>query len=601
MNRPIGHTLRSPLSLAVTVLLACVLGGPGAGTAQQTSAERSQLPGFSEVIDVRVVNVEVVVVDREGRRVFGLAPEDFRLRVDGELVPIDYFSEIVEGKVVEPTSSQTTEPREPGATVPGIPSAEAGRRLRTNHLVFIDNFFSIGRDRDRVLEKLEEDLVQAGDDDRFAVVAFDGRRLDLLTGWTNDRARLRQALADARRRKTHGLERIAELRTNEVQRRERKSLNRGLEDRIVASGGDVPERAFFEGRLDAIELEYANRLADQVERSVLAATSALRSFAGPSGRKVMLVLSGGWPYSPAEYTVNDSIATVDEVASGASDNQLLGRDALFRPLVDTANLLGYTLYPVDVPGLDRSPGVDASEDFTQIVSLATGADGGAAGAPTQPREALIHDALQHMATETGGLALVNSLRDRSLGEVIADTRSFYWLGFTPKRLENDSAHDIRIEVIGRDDLRVRARAGYVDLSRGTEVTMMVESALLFGDPPSNKPLKIQFGRPQRSGLGKMSVPLEVGFSMDEITLVPNQGRYENQLEIRITVMDEQGNRSQTSIDTIPISGQEPPRPGQLYFYETDLRLRKKEHRIVVAIYDPLSGAILSSSGDISGL
>ena len=50
-------------------------------------AAASQSPEpFGEVIDVRVVNVEVVVTDRDGNRVAGLQPGDFRLRVDGEVL-----------------------------------------------------------------------------------------------------------------------------------------------------------------------------------------------------------------------------------------------------------------------------------------------------------------------------------------------------------------------------------------------------------------------------------------------------------------------------------------------------------------------------------
>ncbi len=43
---------------------------------------------------------------------------------------------------------------------------------------------------------------------------------------------------------------------------------------------------------------------DEVERRlesmVLAVTSTLRSFGNPPGRKVMLLMSGGWPHSPAK-------------------------------------------------------------------------------------------------------------------------------------------------------------------------------------------------------------------------------------------------------------------------------------------------------------
>ncbi|MYF05689.1 MAG: hypothetical protein F4230_12255 [Holophagales bacterium] len=65
-------------------------------------AQQEDLPAvFSEVIDVRVVNIEVVVTDRDGNRVHGLTASDFELLVDGEPTPIDYLVSIAEGRALE--------------------------------------------------------------------------------------------------------------------------------------------------------------------------------------------------------------------------------------------------------------------------------------------------------------------------------------------------------------------------------------------------------------------------------------------------------------------------------------------------------------------
>ena len=98
----------------------------------------------------------------------------------------------------------------------------------------------------------------------------------------------------------------------------------------------------------------------------------------------------------------------------------------------------------------------------------------------------------------------------------------------------------------------------------------------------------------------MEVPLEVGLSMDQITLLETNGRFVNELEIRVTVMDKIGNRSETVLDTILIDGSQPPGPEQLYFYETTLLLRRKEHRIVVAVYDHEGVGNLQGVGDDHG-
>ncbi|REJ79967.1 MAG: VWA domain-containing protein [Acidobacteria bacterium] len=568
-------------SVALMALVALV-----ALAAAPLGAQRT-LPGFAEAIDVRVVNLEVVVTDRDGNRVTGLGPEQFLLEVDGEATAIDFFSEVRDGRAIQRSAAGNAEG--PGA-IGGVADGEA---LRTNYLVFVDDYFSIARDRDRVLDNLRQQLTALGALDRVAIVAYDGRTIDLISNWTGDRSEIAAALDRAQRRDAFGTQRLAELRTNDLDRRQRAELALTNLERLEQTG-ELPDPNFMDTRLQPVELAYANRLTDQVEKSVLAAVSTLRSFAGPPGRRVMLLLSGGWPLSTPEYTVNDLRATAAAVGAGSLDNTFPGPGELYEPLVDTANLLGYTLYPIDVPGQNREIGVSAEEGLGDFERLdpTVGAGSGATA-----REVQVHQALGYIADRTGGRALLNSQRDEALQRAVEDTRTFYWLGFTPKRNEDDAAHSIEVQIVGRPDLRVRARDGFVDLSRGAEVTMMVESALLFGDPPTNKPLALEFGKPQKRR-GKIDLPLEVGISLDEITLIPQNGQWINELEIRVTVMDAVGNRSETQLDTIPIAGDYQPRPGQSWFYETTLRLRDREHRIVVAVYDPISGAILSSSAEL---
>ena len=81
-------------------------------------------------------------------------------------------------------------------------------------------------------------------------------------------------------------------------------------------------------------------------------------------------------------------------------------------------------------------------------------------------------------------------------------------------------------------------------------------------------------------------------------LLPIAGRWTNELEFRVTVIDEDGDRSETPIEKILISGPSKPEPGDVFYYETNLLLRRREHRFVAAVYDPLTGAILSTSGSV---
>ena len=157
--------------------------------------------------------------------------------------------------------------------------------------------------------------------------------------------------------------------------------------------------------------------------------AAMRAFSSAPGRKIMLLLSGGWP--------------------GGKDPRIS----------EAANLLGYSLYPVDVSGLQTS-GVPLSAAYVGL----TPADAGAGyGFITSDWERRVHWGFEDMARETGGKASLNGLRTAALERTLEDTEAYYWLGFSPTWKADGQKHDIRLEV-RRSGLRVRSRRGYSDLS-----------------------------------------------------------------------------------------------------------------------------------------
>ena len=286
-----------------------------------------------------------------------------------------------------------------------------------------------------------------------------------------------------------------------------------------------------------------------------------------------------------------------------------------------ANLVGYTLYPVDLPGF--RPAFGRSDARIADVSVGYNAPGRAGGATTttgallldqetslQPyqnasgappawnREWAQEAALTFLAHQTGGLAMINASRDTALARTSADTRYYYWLGFEPARMQDDEVHAIRVRLVGRPDLRVRSRRNFLDMSRATEVTMLVEGSLLFGGAPGKESLAVRFGAPQSRRGRKMEVPMEVSIPLDDVELLPMGDQWMNELELRVTVINEHGERSETPIERVSIAGPTEPQPGDVFVYETNLLLRNREHRYVAAVYDPLTGAILSASGTV---
>ena len=356
---------------------------------------------------------------------------------------------------------------------------------------------------------------------------------------------------------------------------------------LLESGQQVSSG--LSGDNSRLGLSYREKTSNQLESSVLAAMATMRQFANRSGRKVMLVLAGGWPRSVEIFARERLPGSTLPV-----DRRVMSEHELYGPLVSTANLIGFSLYPVDLPGLTRDFFGDASRGFGANAQP----DGTGAAPGTLEKEDTIHSALHLLASSTGGVPLMNARRDLALASVVADTRSYYWLGFEPQRRENNRFHEIEVRLVGRADLNARTREGYVDMSRDHELDMTAKAALLFGDPPEALPLQVHFSEPVRAGRRRMSVHVEVAIPLDEIQLLPVAGEWLSVVEIRVTAMDGAGNRSEVSFEKVPIAGSQEPQPGQIFYYETDLELRRREHSYVITVHDPLTGTNLTSTGKL---
>src|SRR4051812_9000869 len=71
--------------------------------------EASNVPGASQKIEVRVVNVDAHVTDKTGKPFLGLASADFEVLEDGRPQPISNFT-IVEKTQVRPAPGASSQP-----------------------------------------------------------------------------------------------------------------------------------------------------------------------------------------------------------------------------------------------------------------------------------------------------------------------------------------------------------------------------------------------------------------------------------------------------------------------------------------------------------
>ncbi|HEX3126095.1 MAG TPA: VWA domain-containing protein [Thermoanaerobaculia bacterium] len=548
------------------------------GSALPLAAQAGE-PAFGEAIDVRVVNVEAVVTGKDGERVRGLTKDDFRLLVDGRDVPIGFFNEITDGTLVGIGGV------EGGEVEVDSPEAETvGRRV----LVFVDDSFGIAPHRNAVLDKIGQSLGKLSPQDQVAVVAFDGKKLKLLSDWTADRARISAALTEARGRRTHGM--IVQAQLREINR----SLGalsdvKGFTPLPVPTTVGASAGRFGQEGFDGTEFQETGGgvmidIPYLLRQVVTASAAAMRAVSIPEkqgGRKVMLLLSGGWPM--LEYSSPQGLLDARSLSQDWLDSFGGVGQALFQPLVDTANRLGYTIYPVDMPGLGVGTAADVREtDFSNNRMVSS------------PWDQATDAALNYLAEETGGRASVNSARLEALDRMAEDTRSYYWFGFTPAWKADDRHH--RIEVVARrPGLKVRARSGFTDMSNRTEMAMSTEGLLLFGskdETPEGKLIQVEMGTPERVGLSVVKVPVTLSIPAESLTLLPVAGGFAAEASLSVGALDRWGSRSDLPVQRVRLNFDRQPKPGDIVRYRTMVRMSRGRQQVVFTLRDALSGEML---------
>ncbi|HYU31363.1 MAG TPA: VWA domain-containing protein [Thermoanaerobaculia bacterium] len=487
---------------------------------------QDEIPVINESIDVRVVNVEAVVTAASGERVNGLSAADFRLLVDGQEVPVEYFAEVKEGTAVDRAAGPAEAPAAP---------VSAGEEVGRSYLVYVDDSFSLANKRNALLEKIERDLALLEPEDQMAVLAFDSSRIDVLCGWTRDRAKLREALERARQRRAQGGTQLSHQRALQADvdwvEVSADSLETGDSDRV--GGPKVHE-------MDAILGDLGKRISPeartQLGKTALAVAAALRGFETPPGRKVMLLLSGAWSLSVAPQ--------------------------LYGPVVEAANRLGYTVYPVDA----------AQSDATEVT------------------------ALDSLARATGGRAVV-SADNAVFHEVVEDSGTYYWLGFTPSWKANDQTHRVTVEV-RRRGLAVRTRGSFSDLSRRTETAIKAESVLLFGGTQEDRRLIVQLGESKKRG-HNLEVPVTLGVPIEALALTPQGNGYLAEVPLAVAAEDASGRRIDLPALRLKVLVAALPKAGTYARFQTVLLLRDAGHRLVFTVEDPGSGHALWNEAELA--
>ncbi len=569
-------TSRFLFALGAVLVVSSVLPATAQPGTQAPSAALPEDLVFGEEIDVRIVNLEVVVEKGNGERVRGLGRQDFRVLVDGQEVDVDYFTEVSMGRVRSGENGETP------------PAVEAGEVVKTNYVLFVDDDHTQVTLRRPVLRGLADRLAGLGVEDRVAVVVQSGNRLELLSPFTTDREATLAALEELddgdrfggvlrsgrfHRDFTGGpggaagyFQAGGPLGSEESRAAAADLFFRGggavfrrdddggaspypshdvVAEGLGAAGNVVASGLVFEGmRPNSFEQEArASILERDLSLSVNAVVATMRALDPPEGRKVLLLLAGFWPTGEFRpYGRGAGLRTDLETLDG---------------LTNTANLLGYTVYPMD----------------QQV------------GAPNTR----LWQNLRYVARDTGGRAFMAGSNVTALDYVSDDTSNYYWLGFVPEYRRDDRVHDIEVDVL-RPGVQVRARRGYVDLSRIAEADMEAQRVLLFPSQSERATavLKVSVGASKSLRGRMMSVPIDIDVPVGMFAALPYGERFLQRLEVRFATIDGDGWRAEQPAMPLELWSDAAPEPDAVFQYHAEVTMRHLPHSVVVTVHDQVS-------------
>ena len=271
---------RLPSRTLPIVLTLAVAGGIALAAQDEPPAPPALAP-FAEEVEVRVVNVDVVVTDQDGQPVGDLTREDFVIYEDGKPQPITNFY-VVDGIRV----------RSGGPGVEWEPVG-ADSSFRRRILLLVDNNFVNKPQRDNAINALHDYLNAKFDGTyEWGVIAV-GDEVQVLEPFTSDKLRLRAAL-----------DRIKGMPTNLSRYEpEREVLNdpvrvrmsqRNAASREVSGDltDDISKSTRFESRTAAARNLQASK------RTAGAMIEAFRAYGHLDGKKILVWVTGGVPMLP---------------------------------------------------------------------------------------------------------------------------------------------------------------------------------------------------------------------------------------------------------------------------------------------------------------
>lgn len=464
-------------------------------------------PPLTERLEVRVVNVDVTVTDRDGRPVTGLGPQDFELWEDGVRQEVSGFYEIRDA-AVQAASEGTAQP------------APVQDRFRRRMMLLFDNNSVSKVSRNAAIDYVTTFIDnEFSEDYEWSVVATGGSEVRTLQPFTNDKEAIRTALLKVR-----------SLPTFESQRAiDRDILGDPVRARLAQQEFDNGYSWGDSARFVAREQTMRNVMASMgTARAII---QACRAYTSSAGKKVMLIVSGG-------IDMNTVFGAFENDKDRKQQEMRRDIEEIFETVVREANAANFNIYVVKADGLvSQASQHDVSNRGAGLGGDAKNPFFGPGFSKTSDTKELDSVSLT-LALGTGGRYLPGNRISDSLGTVETVTSNFYSLGYRPATPEDGKYHEIEVRV-KRPGLQVQHREGYAALDEHARLERSLRSPLIFTREKGTLPVTIELGRPPRTG-AKPVIPVVAELPANRITLFPKDGRWVGRVHVYLSIYDSHG-------------------------------------------------------------
>jgi VWFA-related protein len=539
-------------TLALITLAATTL------VAQSNQQPAAQLPKLAESIDVKVINVDVVVTDRKGVPVTGLTKDDFELYENGQPKLISNFYE-VQGKKATNISIIPAGEEKPVTTVP---PEEISENLRRRIIFYVDNLSLQPFNRNRVFKEMKEfakNVMRPGDE---AMVATYNRSMKIRVNFTRDPVQVQQVLDVIAGESALGV----------ANKSERRDVEKRIQD------ADNYNEAVAAAR------QYGQSVEHDLRTSVESLNALMTTLAGVEGKKILVLTTEGFQIQPGRemfYLVDEISREKGWPAGGTMlEGMTFNAASTIQGLAKTANANGITMYTLHAGGLAASNEGNLAERDRPIPF-----------AVTQAAVSNSTESLQVLAEMTGGLASINTNNFAgAFKNIMRDLDSYYSLGYRAGTERVDRQRGLDVRVKGRRGYTVRSRQSFVEKSTFAEMSDRVIANLLYRSKANDLNVRVKINTPVAAE-DLFRVPVEIQIPMESLTLLPQGESYLGGFTIYVAVANKDGDMSDVAQKQqqirVPQSDMAKIK-GKYYTYVLDLLMERGVNRVSIGVVDDVS-------------